>query len=61
MSALEFLGPAVVTTLCLGWSRPGWIALGVGFALVGLLVPPAARLAERQATLVSARVADQRP
>ncbi|WP_281427158.1 hypothetical protein [Nonomuraea ceibae] len=38
-----------------GLEPPGWIVL------VGLLTPPVARLAERRATLVSARVADQRP
>ncbi|WP_433439430.1 hypothetical protein [Nonomuraea sp. CA-141351] len=49
MSASEFLGPALVTTLCIEWGQFGWIALGGGLAVVGLLVPPAARAAERRA------------
>lgn len=49
MSASEFLGPALVTILCIEWGQPGWIVLGCAFAAVGLLVPPAARIAERRA------------
>ncbi|MFB4289727.1 hypothetical protein ACBI99_18935 [Nonomuraea sp. ATR24] len=55
MSALEFLGPAVVTPLCPGWSRPAGSPSSASWC------HPWPRLAERRATLVSARVADQRP
>ncbi|GAA3205207.1 MFS transporter [Actinocorallia longicatena] len=47
LSAADFLGPGLVTALCLDWGRPGWFVLGALFAVTGLLVPPATRLAER--------------
>lgn len=39
--------PALLTWLCLGLGRPGWIVLGVGLAGAGLLAPLAALWAER--------------
>jgi MFS family permease len=41
------LAPAVLTLLCLTWGRAGWIALGCGFALLGLSAPALTRWVER--------------
>lgn len=46
LGAADFLGPAMVTALCIQWGRPGWFVLGAVFAATGLLVPPAAAVAE---------------
>ncbi|GAA4235312.1 MFS transporter [Actinomadura meridiana] len=46
LGAADFLGPAMVTALCIQWGRPGWFVLGAIFAVTGLLVPPAVAIAE---------------
>ncbi|MCX4766653.1 MFS transporter [Streptomyces sp. NBC_01275] len=43
----EALGPGLLIALCIGWGRPGWYVVGALFALTGLAVPGAVRLAER--------------
>ncbi|MDG4808386.1 MFS transporter [Micromonospora sp. WMMD1120] len=43
----KMLAPVVVTTLALGWGVPGWLTLGALFLLLGGLVPPVVRWAER--------------
>ncbi|MGV9310081.1 MULTISPECIES: MFS transporter [unclassified Nonomuraea] len=48
MGGSEFVGPALVTALCIEWGQGGWVVLGIALAAVGLLVPPAARLAGRR-------------
>ncbi|MEV0176959.1 MFS transporter [Streptomyces sp. NPDC050803] len=39
--------PALLTTLCLSWGRPGWAVLGTLFLVTGLLSPAATRRAVR--------------
>lgn len=41
------LAPVVVTTLAVGWGVPGWLVLGVFFAVLGTLIPPVIRWAAR--------------
>ncbi|WP_345696313.1 MFS transporter [Kitasatospora terrestris] len=41
------LGPALLTTLVLGWGPPGWLVLGGVFVAAGAAMAPAARWAER--------------
>jgi MFS family permease len=41
----QMLAPFAVTALAVGWGGPGWLLLGVAFALVGALVPPVVRWA----------------
>jgi hypothetical protein len=36
----QMLAPFVVTTLAVGWGDPGWLLLGVAFALAGAAMPP---------------------
>ncbi|MCP2312415.1 MFS transporter [Kitasatospora paracochleata] len=43
----RMLGPALLTTVVLGWGPPGWLALGLVFALAGTAMAPAVRRAER--------------
>ncbi|WP_067499400.1 MFS transporter [Actinoplanes sp. TFC3] len=47
----QMIAPAVVTALTLGWGTPGWIVLGVLFAVTGSLVPPVVRWAVAQRAL----------
>lgn len=46
----EAIGPAVLTTLCIGLGTAGWAITGAIFALTGLAVPAAARWAESERT-----------
>jgi MFS family permease len=48
LSAADFLGPAMVTALCIEWGQPGWFLLGAIFAGTGMLVPLAITVAERR-------------
>jgi len=41
----QMLAPFAVTALAVGWGGPGWLLLGVAFAIVGGLVPPTVRRA----------------
>jgi MFS family permease len=52
----EALGPAVLTTLCIGLGILGWCITGVLFALTGLAVPSATRWAESDRTRNAAEV-----
>ena len=36
----DFVGPPLVTALCLGWKVPGWIALAIIFLALSALMPP---------------------
>jgi MFS family permease len=49
----QMIAPAAVVTLTLGWGTPGWVLLGVVFAVVGCLVPPVVRRAAAQRSLPS--------
>jgi MFS family permease len=46
-SLASMIGPIAVTAVAIEWGMPGWIVLGAMFVLVGALVPPVARWAER--------------
>jgi MFS family permease len=37
--------PVLLTTACLSWGRPGWLAVGAAFGLAGLATPPLVRWA----------------
>ncbi|MEV4757802.1 MFS transporter [Micromonospora sp. NPDC049559] len=54
------LGPALLTTLLLGWGVPGWLALGAIFLVAGLALGPAARWAARTRVAGPAPVPVQR-
>ncbi|PYC74532.1 MFS transporter [Streptomyces tateyamensis] len=43
----QALGPALLTTLCLGWGERGWLALGLGFAVLGATGPRVAEWGRR--------------
>ncbi|MEU5878970.1 MFS transporter [Spirillospora sp. NPDC047279] len=43
----RMLGPALLTTVVLGWGAPGWLALGGVFLAAGAAMAPAVRWAER--------------
>ncbi|MCL6302802.1 MFS transporter [Streptomyces kronopolitis] len=45
--AVRAAAPVVLTTLCLQWGRPGWVALGLALALCGLATRPLTRWALR--------------
>ncbi|MEV0194856.1 MFS transporter [Nonomuraea sp. NPDC050691] len=45
----RMLGPALLTTLVMGWGTAGWLALGLVFVLAGAAMPPAVRWARRAA------------
>ncbi|WP_433494858.1 MFS transporter [Micromonospora sp. CA-248089] len=45
----RMLGPALLTSLLLGWGTPGWLVLGGLFVVAGLAMRLAVRLAERRA------------
>lgn len=47
----QMIAPAAVTALTLGWGTPGWVLLGVAFAVVGCLIPPVVRRAVAQRAL----------
>ncbi|MFG2263758.1 MFS transporter [Streptomyces sp. NPDC048720] len=47
LSLSRVFAPAVLTVLVAGWGVPGWLALGVVFVSVGLLIPPVVRWAVR--------------
>ncbi len=51
------LAPMVVTTLAIGLGEPGWLLLGVLFALLGTLVPPVSGWALRTRAAGSGREA----
>ena len=42
------VGPVLLISLCIDWGRPGWWVVGALFAVTGLAVPRAVRLAERR-------------
>ena len=42
----QLLAPLVVTALTLGWGAPGWLVLGVGFAVVGWSISRVVRWAQ---------------
>ncbi|WP_214319214.1 MFS transporter [Nonomuraea sediminis] len=43
----RMLGPAVLTTLIIGWGAAGWLIVGVIFVTAGAVMAPAVRWAER--------------
>lgn len=47
MGLADSIGPALLTTVCIGWGAPGWYLMGAIFLVTGLLVPSAVRWAER--------------
>lgn len=50
VSAAQAVTPGLLALLCLNWAPKGWLVLGTLLAVTGLLVAPAARLAERHLT-----------
>lgn len=47
MSAAFMLAPAVLTTLCVTWGWPGWVLVGLAFAVAGVALGPLVAWAER--------------
>ncbi|MFI6787908.1 MFS transporter [Nonomuraea sp. NPDC050383] len=43
----RMLGPALLTTLVMGWGTAGWLVLGLMFLGAGVAIPPAVRWARR--------------
>jgi MFS family permease len=41
------VGPVVATSLVIGWGVPGWLVVGFGLLVLGLLITPTAKWAER--------------
>jgi MFS family permease len=56
-AASSMLAPVVLTTLCIQWGRPGWLLLGVVFAVSGAAFVPVVRWAERHRAERAAAVA----
>jgi hypothetical protein len=49
----HMVGPALMTTLVVGWGQPGWLALGALFVLATAPAVPATRWALRTRPVVS--------
>ncbi|MGZ4722566.1 MFS transporter, partial [Oryzihumus sp.] len=56
-AASGMLAPVVLTALCIQWGRPGWLLLGVLFAVSGAAFAPVVRWAERHRAERAAAVA----
>ena len=58
----DFLGPPLVTALCLGWRVPGWVTLAVTFLALSAVMPPlvARAVAARERSAVDAAEAGPR-
>ncbi|MCP2347311.1 MFS transporter [Nonomuraea roseoviolacea] len=52
----RMLGPALLTTLVMGWGTSGWIVLGLVFVGAGAAMPPAVRWARRRTALTDGAV-----
>jgi hypothetical protein len=57
----DTIGPALLTTLCIGYGSRGWLLLGLGFALVGMAVPAAVGLAARTRRATASASLDPTP